>query len=64
VAAPAQRHALGALFLLLALALAGIAFEAGAAALRARPALLVIAVAAGALAVWLAALAFRALRTR
>ena len=64
MAAPAQRHALGALFLLLSLALAGIAVEAGAAAFRTQRALLVIAVAAGALAVWLAALAFRALRAR
>ena len=56
-----QRRALGALFLLLALGFAGIAF----AALSGDPGQIrriVVAVAAAALAVWLATLAARALR--
>ena len=57
------RRALGALFLVLALAFAGIAAAAGSAATR-EPSLVVIATAAGALALWLGALAFRALRPR
>jgi hypothetical protein len=61
---PSQRRALGALFLLLAIALAGVAVEAGGAALDSQPGLFVIAVAAGALALWLAALAVRSLRPR
>jgi hypothetical protein len=64
VAAPSQRRALGALFLVLAIALAGVAVEAGAAALRDQAGLFVIAAAAGLLALWLAALAARALRPR
>jgi hypothetical protein len=58
---PGQRRALGALFLVLALVLAGIAAAAAAAA-RHEAGLLVIAFAAGALAAWLGLLAFRALR--
>jgi hypothetical protein len=64
VRAPSQRRALGALFLVLALALAGIAVEAGKAAARDQRGLFVIAAAAGALALWLAALAARSLRPR
>jgi hypothetical protein len=56
VAAPAQRRALGALFVVLALAFAGIAAAAGAAGQW------VILVAAAALALWMAGLALRALR--
>jgi hypothetical protein len=56
-----NRRALGSLFALLALALAGVAFEsargAGGAAGR-----WIIAVAAAAIAVWLATMSLRALR--
>jgi hypothetical protein len=58
---PGQRRALGALFLVLALMLAGIATAAADAA-RHEARLVVIAFAAGALALWLGLLAFRALR--
>ena len=58
---PGQRRALGALFLVLALMLAGVATAAADAA-RHEARLVVIAFAAGALARWLALLAFRALR--
>jgi hypothetical protein len=58
---PGQRRALGALFLVLALMLAGIAAAAADAA-RHEAGLLVIAFAAAALALWLGMLAFRALR--
>jgi len=58
---PGQRRALGALFLVLALMLAGVATSAADAA-RHEARLVVIAFAAGALALWLALLAFRALR--
>ena len=61
MAAPAQRRALGVLFLVLAVFFTGIAV----AALRADAGRLeraVIVVAAGALALWLAGLALRALR--
>jgi hypothetical protein len=61
VAPPAQRRALGALFLVLALMLAGVAAAAADAARR-EAGLVVIAFAAGALALWLGLLAFRALR--
>jgi multisubunit Na+/H+ antiporter MnhB subunit len=54
---------LGALFLVLSLALAGVAWAAANAALD-EPGVAVIAVAAGALALWLATLAYRALRSR
>jgi hypothetical protein len=56
VAAPSQRRALGALFLLLAVAFAGIAFAAGAADQW------VIVAAAAAIALWMAGLAARGLR--
>ncbi len=54
--ATTHRHALGALFLVLALAFAGIAFAAGTAAQW------IIVGAAAALGLWLAGLAARALR--
>ena len=56
MAAQAQRRALGALFVVLALAFGGIAAAAGAAGQW------VILVAASALTLWLAGLALRALR--
>ncbi|HEY5660267.1 MAG TPA: hypothetical protein VIR59_05740 [Gaiellaceae bacterium] len=56
-----QRRALGALFLLLALLMAGIAFAAAYGANNAAAGW-IIALAAAALAVWLASLALRALR--
>jgi hypothetical protein len=56
-----QRRVLGALFLLLALGMAGIAFAAAYGAHNAAAGW-VIALAAAALAVWLASLALRALR--
>jgi hypothetical protein len=56
-----QRRALGALFLLLALGFAGIAFAAAYGASR-QGVGWAIALAALALAVWLATMAFRALR--
>jgi hypothetical protein len=56
-----QRRALGALFLVLALGMAGIAFAAAYGA-HDESAGWIIAAAAAALAVWLASLAFRALR--
>jgi hypothetical protein len=58
---PGQRRALGALFLVLALTLAGVATAAADAA-RDETGLAVIAFAAGALALWLGLLSFRALR--
>jgi hypothetical protein len=57
VAAPSQRRALGALFLLLAFAFAAIAFAAGTAEEW------IIGGAAGAIALWLATLAVRGLRS-
>ena len=63
MAQPGPRRSLGALFLVLALAFAGIAAAAAEAAQR-EPKLIVIVVAAGVLALWLAALAVRALRPR
>ncbi len=54
--APSQRRALGALFLVLALAFAGIAFAAGSADQW------IIVAAAAAIGLWLAGLAARALR--
>ena len=59
---PAQRPALGALFALLTLLFAGIAFAAGSAAADGRAAGWVVAIAAAVLALWLATLAARALR--
>jgi formate hydrogenlyase subunit 3/multisubunit Na+/H+ antiporter MnhD subunit len=56
--APSQRRALGTLFLVLALALAGVAYAAGTAQEW------VILSAAAVLAVWLAGLGIRALRPR
>jgi hypothetical protein len=58
VPAPSQRSALGALFLLLALAFAGIAWAAGVAGEW------IIVAAAAAIALWLGSLAFRGLRPR
>ena len=60
MAAPSQRRALGALFLFLALAFAGIAGEAIASGAGARS--WVVGLAAAAIALWLGSLAFRALR--
>jgi hypothetical protein len=57
MAAPSQRRALGGLFLVLALAFAGIAFAAGTARQW------VIVAASGAIALWLAGLAARSLRS-
>ncbi len=56
-----QRPALGALFALLALAFAGVAFAAGNGA-GGQAGRWIVAVAAAILAVWLASMAFRALR--
>jgi formate hydrogenlyase subunit 3/multisubunit Na+/H+ antiporter MnhD subunit len=56
VAAPSQRRALGVLFLLLALAFAGIAYAAGAAEEW------IIFGASAAIALWLGGLALRGLR--
>jgi hypothetical protein len=61
VAAPSQRSALGALFLILALAFAGVAYSA---AMAGTGGAWVIAVAAGVLALWLATMSVRALRRR
>ena len=55
MAAPAQRRALGVLFVVLAVVFAGVAVAAGTAGQW------VIAVAAAALGVWMAGLAFRAI---
>jgi hypothetical protein len=59
--AASQRRALGALFLVLAIFFAGIAFAAFAAEDRA---VWVIGAAAGALALWMAGLSVRNLRRR
>jgi hypothetical protein len=56
-----QRPALGALFALLAVALAGIAFAAGYGA-GSTVGRWVVALAAAVLAVWLASMAYRAFR--
>jgi hypothetical protein len=56
-----QRPALGALFALLAIAFGGVAFAAGSGA-GGEAGRWIIALAAGVLAVWLASMAFRALR--
>ena len=56
-----QRRALGALFFLLAIGFAGLAYGAATGA-RHEAIGWAIAVAAAALAVWLASMAFRALR--
>ncbi len=60
---PSQRRALGALFLVLASAFAGVAAAAGAADSNAAGRW-VIAIAAGVIALWLLGLAVRAFRTR
>jgi hypothetical protein len=56
VAAPAQRRALGVLFIVLTAVFAGVAVAAGAAGQW------VIAAAAAVLAAWMGGLAFRAVR--
>ena len=56
MAAPSQRRALGALFLLICLAFAGVAYAAAVAGVW------VIVAAAGALALWMASLAWGLLR--
>ncbi|MBA3734243.1 MAG: hypothetical protein H0W90_03440 [Actinobacteria bacterium] len=56
-----QRPAMGALFSLLALAFAGVAFTAGHGAGR-EAGRWIVALAAAALAIWLASLALRAFR--
>ena len=56
-----QRQALGALFSLLAIAFAGVAFAAGYGA-GGEAGRWIIALAAAVLAVWLASMAFRAFR--
>jgi len=63
VASPPPRPALGALFLVLAIAFAGIAAAAGE-AVNEEPGLVVVVVAAGAIALWLLSLAVRNLRKR
>jgi Na+-transporting NADH:ubiquinone oxidoreductase subunit NqrE len=63
VAAPSQRKALGVLFGLIAVFFVGIAVTAFDAA-RDQSWIWVIVLAAGALALWMASMAFRALRTR
>ena len=59
--APPRRPSLGALFLVLAIAFAGIAYAAARQAEH-RPGLWAIVAAAGALTLWLAALGLRSLR--
>ncbi len=59
MAAPQQRAALGALFLFLAAAFAGVAYAAGRAA-GDHAALWVVAVAAAVLAIWLGTMSLRA----
>jgi len=59
--APPQRSALGVLFLFLAAAFAGVTYAAVRAA-RNHPGVWAIVAAAAVLAIWLATLAFRALR--
>ena len=63
MASPPPRPALGALFLVLAIAFAGIAAAAGEAVNEERG-LVVVVVAAGAIALWLLSLALRNLRKR
>ena len=59
--APPKRPSLGALFILLAAAFGGVTYAAAHAA-RGRPGLWVVAIGAGVLTLWLAALGLRALR--
>jgi threonine dehydrogenase-like Zn-dependent dehydrogenase len=61
VAPPPPRPALGALFLVLAVAFAGIAASA-AEAVDTQPGLLVVVIAAGLIGLWLLTLAVRNLR--
>jgi hypothetical protein len=61
MAPPSQRRALGALFLVLAIAFAGIA-GAAAEAVDSNQGLVVVVVAAGAIALWFLTLALRNLR--
>jgi threonine dehydrogenase-like Zn-dependent dehydrogenase len=61
VAPPPPRPALGALFLLLAIAFAGIA-AAAAEAVDTQPGLVVVVIAAGLIGLWLLSLAVRNLR--
>jgi len=61
VAPPGQRRALGALFLILAIAFAGIA-AAAIEAVDSEKGLLVVVIAAGAIALWLLTLSIRNLR--
>ena len=61
MAPPPPRPALGALFLVLAIAFAGIAAAAGE-VVNEEPGLVVVVVAAGAIALWLLSLAVRNLR--
>jgi len=61
MAAPPPRPALGALFLVLAIAFAGIA-AAAVEALGEEPLLVVVVAAAGVMALWLLSLAVRNLR--
>jgi hypothetical protein len=63
VRAPSQRRALGALFICLGVAFAGIAFAAAAAG-SSGAGRWVIAVAAGAIALWMLGFALRSLRAR
>jgi hypothetical protein len=58
VPAPSQRRALGALFLILAIAFAGVAW----AGISAGGGALVVGLAAAAIGAWLASMAFRGLR--
>jgi hypothetical protein len=62
MAAPSQRNALGALFFVLAIAFAGVAYAAAVGGQGGAG--WVIAAAAGVLAVWLGGMAVRALRRR
>jgi len=63
VASPPPRPALGALFLFLAIAFAGIA-AAAAEAVDTQPGLVVVVIAAGLIGLWLLSLAVRNLRRR
>jgi threonine dehydrogenase-like Zn-dependent dehydrogenase len=63
MAPPPPRPALGALFLVLAIAFAGIA-AAAAEAVDTEPGLVVVVIAAGLIGLWLLSLAVRNLRKR
>ena len=62
--APSQRRALGALFLVLALGFAGVAWAAGVAAAGGNDRVWVVTAASAALAFWMASLALAMLRRR